>query len=487
MAINTSIHLSMKTLIIVLLSFIFLKVESQPNIPAKKIFCDSVQVCYNGSCIWISKRTWDLLLKKSDTTNNWLPKNGTAVNSNLLQGVIDSAWIKNNNKTYYAGTDMYFNGDTIEFNHNIEGYDSPSLIGRSNRYGNTTWAGLNIYNNPENDLKPYYQLEASGINVNNYSSLYGDSTGIYYDHVDTSLFTDNHIPTIKWTKNYINSHSGYTLPIASGSTLGGIKVGSGLSIDGSGVLSSSSQGLACGSNNTGYIEYTGANRTNNKWYYNYNNGNNPTYSTSTALAYNGQLQSYDLFIPNYAEIKELHIDQKITFPDNTEQTTKGVSITDTANNDRNGTLSKFLYNKIQNSGSAIHDSILAYQSLFTKDVISLVSSNMSSDIVASTTVSKILYRIVQPFSVTSVIAGLKVAASGGLFTVDIKKNGTSIFSTVLTFDSGEATTTTAATPCVLTSNPTLLSVDDYVEVFVTQAGSSNAGQGLIVSLIGNKK
>lgn len=39
------------------------------------------------------------------------------------------------------------------------------------------------------------------------------------------------------------SGGSYTLPIASGSTLGGVKVGSGLSIDGSGVLSSTYSNL----------------------------------------------------------------------------------------------------------------------------------------------------------------------------------------------------------------------------------------------------
>ena len=46
-----------------------------------------------------------------------------------------------------------------------------------------------------------------------------------------------------WIK-IANASDAYTLPTASGSTLGGVKIGTGLSIDGSGVVTASSSGIA---------------------------------------------------------------------------------------------------------------------------------------------------------------------------------------------------------------------------------------------------
>lgn len=58
---------------------------------------------------------------------------------------------------------------------------------------------------------------------------------------DSTYFTiskpDGTVDTVRFVMDSTGSGSSYTLPVASSSTLGGIKVGSGLSIDGSGVLS----------------------------------------------------------------------------------------------------------------------------------------------------------------------------------------------------------------------------------------------------------
>jgi hypothetical protein len=70
--------------------------------------------------------------------------------------------------------------------------------------------------------------------------------------------------------------------------------------------------------------------------------------------------------------------------------------------------------------------------------------------------------------------------SGSIFTVDITQNGTSIFSTLLTIDNTEKTSTTAATPAVLSA--TDLFDDDEIVVQVTQIGDGTA-TGLKVSFI----
>lgn len=83
-------------------------------------------------------------------------------------------------------------------------------------------------------------------------------------------------------------------------------------------------------------------------------------------------------------------------------------------------------------------------------------------------------------------AGLTTAqASGNIFTVDINKNGASIFSTVLTIDNTEETSITAATPAVLASTPVTFAKGDKVTIDVDQIGNGSA-KGLKVYLIGRK-
>ena len=88
-----------------------------------------------------------------------------------------------------------------------------------------------------------------------------------------------------------------------------------------------------------------------------------------------------------------------------------------------------------------------------------------------------------PFAgtITGVRASLLTAATGATFIVNIKKNGTTIFSTNLTIDSGQKTSVTAATPYVLSSST--FSNDDEMTVDIVQVGSTTSGRGLIVTLL----
>lgn len=72
-------------------------------------------------------------------------------------------------------------------------------------------------------------------------------------------------------------------------------------------------------------------------------------------------------------------------------------------------------------------------------------------------------------------------ASGSVLTVDIKKNGTTIFSTLATFDNTQDTTITATIPAVLAT--TLFPKGSKVSVEVTQVGDGTA-VGLDVSMVG---
>ena len=117
------------------------------------------------------------------------------------------------------------------------------------------------------------------------------------------------------------------------------------------------------------------------------------------------------------------------------------------------------------------------------NTIPLVCSDEKTDIVASLTESKIKFVFQTPQSFTNIIGELNVSAAGGTFTVDITKNGVSILSTYLTFDSGETSTRTALIPKVLTTSPVSFDIGDYVEVFVRMVGALVPGKGLKIYLM----
>jgi len=98
----------------------------------------------------------------------------------------------------------------------------------------------------------------------------------------------------------------------------------------------------------------------------------------------------------------------------------------------------------------------------------------------TTGTGKLSYKWPYPFVVTEVRGFLTTVSSSGLVTVNIKEAGVSIFSTQLTFDANEDTTTTAATPAVV-SDPNIAN-DAKVTFDIVTAGTGAAG--LKVTVIG---
>lgn len=89
------------------------------------------------------------------------------------------------------------------------------------------------------------------------------------------------------------------------------------------------------------------------------------------------------------------------------------------------------------------------------------------------------------YTVEAVRASLTTAATGGtLLTVDINEGGTTILSTKLTIDASETTSTTAATPAVISDSA--LADDAEMSIDIDAIGSTNTGKGLKVYIIGNK-
>ena len=102
----------------------------------------------------------------------------------------------------------------------------------------------------------------------------------------------------------------------------------------------------------------------------------------------------------------------------------------------------------------------------------------------TTGTAKITFRTPCAITVTAVRASLTTAqASGNIFTVDINEGGTSILSTKLTIDNTELTSTTAATPPVISD--TSLADDAEITVDIDQIGNGTA-KGLKVTIIGTR-
>lgn len=85
----------------------------------------------------------------------------------------------------------------------------------------------------------------------------------------------------------------------------------------------------------------------------------------------------------------------------------------------------------------------------------------------------VTFRAPYGFTIAEVRASLTTASTSGAVTVDINKGGSSILSTKLTIDQDEKTSTTAATPAVISD--TSVSDDDEFTIDVDGAGSGAAG------------
>ena len=100
----------------------------------------------------------------------------------------------------------------------------------------------------------------------------------------------------------------------------------------------------------------------------------------------------------------------------------------------------------------------------------------------TTGTAKAKWRMPYAFKVLAVRAGATTAPTGSTILIDINEEGTTILSTKLMIDASEKTSTTAATPYVLSD--TGLAEDAEMSVDFDQVGATIAGTGVKVALIG---
>ncbi len=110
----------------------------------------------------------------------------------------------------------------------------------------------------------------------------------------------------------------------------------------------------------------------------------------------------------------------------------------------------------------------------------LACSDETSDLTTGT--AKITFRMPYAFTIEEVRASCNTAPVGATITVDINESGATILSTKLTIDASEKTSTTAAAAAVVSDAS--LADDAEITVDIDQVGSSTAGKGLKVTIIG---
>lgn len=100
----------------------------------------------------------------------------------------------------------------------------------------------------------------------------------------------------------------------------------------------------------------------------------------------------------------------------------------------------------------------------------------------TTGTAKVTFRMPCAVTLTAVRASLSTASSSGNPAIDINEGGVSIFSTTLTIDSGEKTSTTAVTPAVISD----ANLADDAEITVDIDTAGTGAKGLKIVLIGTR-
>lgn len=114
----------------------------------------------------------------------------------------------------------------------------------------------------------------------------------------------------------------------------------------------------------------------------------------------------------------------------------------------------------------------------SQKVIQVACSDQTTALTTGT--AKVTFRMPFAMTLTAVRASLNTASSSGNPAIDVNEGGASIFSTTLTIDSGEKTSTTAATPAVISDSA--LADDAEITIDIDTAGTG--AKGLVVTLIG---
>lgn len=119
-----------------------------------------------------------------------------------------------------------------------------------------------------------------------------------------------------------------------------------------------------------------------------------------------------------------------------------------------------------------------------KPTESLVIACSDETTAITTGTAKVTFRMPYAFTLTAVRASVTTAPTGSTIIIDINEGGTTILSTKLSIDASEKTSTTAASAAVISD--TALADDAEITIDFDQVGSTIAGAGVKVYLIGTR-
>lgn len=149
----------------------------------------------------------------------------------------------------------------------------------------------------------------------------------------------------------------------------------------------------------------------------------------------------------------------------------------------NGTLNGTELLELVQTGANVK-ALLSAIKTFSNGGESIILAASDETTALTTGTAKVTFRMPYAFTVSAVRASLSTAqTSGSIFTVDINDGGTTILSTKLTIDNTEKTSTTAATPAVISD--TALADDAEITIDIDQVGDGTA-KGLKITLIGTR-
>ena len=104
----------------------------------------------------------------------------------------------------------------------------------------------------------------------------------------------------------------------------------------------------------------------------------------------------------------------------------------------------------------------------------------------TTGTAKLTFRMPFAMHLTAVRANVNTAPAGSTIIVDINEGGSTILTTKLSIDASEKTSTSAASQAVIGGAGPVLADDAEMKVDIDQIGSSTAGKGLKLWLIGHR-
>lgn len=116
------------------------------------------------------------------------------------------------------------------------------------------------------------------------------------------------------------------------------------------------------------------------------------------------------------------------------------------------------------------------------DAVIIACSDEVTDLTTGT--AKVTFRMPYPYALDEVRASVTTAPTGAAIVVDINENGTSILSTPISIDAGTKSSVASATPAV--GSDARLENDSEITIDIDQVGSTVAGTGLKVTLIGRR-